>query len=83
MPRKVPDDEVVPCLVDNGALREALFAVTRIARVQLALTVHVATTDAQPLAALATAGWQYICACGIDNNCLADALLRFHCFCTL
>ena len=76
VPRELPDNEVVPCLAENGTLCESLFAVTRIADVQLALTVHAATTDAEALAALTSAGWRHECASGVNNNCLADALLR-------
>ena len=83
VPRAVPEETVVPQLVASGVLREVLFAVARVARVarvQLALAVHVDTTDAQALDALVAAGWRHVVASGDGNNCLADAILQllFH-----
>ena len=75
-----PQEDVLGLLVEAGVLRELLFAVTRLARTQVALTVHVNTTDEDALATLAAAGWKHVPASGIGCNCLADSLLILLCF---
>ena len=66
-----PQEDVLGLLVEAGVLRELLFAVTRLARTQVALTVHVNTTDEEALATLAAAGWKHVRASGIGCNCQA------------
>ena len=75
-----PGEDVLGLIAEAGVLRELLFAVTRLARTQLTLTVHVNTTDEDALATLAAAGWKHVRASGVGCNCLADSLLLLLCF---